>query len=224
MRFGKRLALAMIRDAGEAPYLSQKSLKHVLVGLEKLCKSFAEQTSMLQDQNISHEDLVIHANMEREKYGLPLASSLLNETEIISRDAELFQIIDDDVCQIRRYVEACEVELMVAINSIFDDMAHSGIIAEESIIIDSNLSISQDILAEYISRIESISEEHERINQYIKVNAAAIRKLVGRRNKNVASSFWSVVEYENIENLKSAEMDQLTDAVNFLESSIPSSE
>ena len=100
----------MIRDAGEAPYVSQKALKHVLVGLEKLCKLYSDQEAIIAESRMDREELVTYINMERAKYGLSARDSIMDVMEVVDRDAEFFRILVDDVVQLRRYVEACEAD------------------------------------------------------------------------------------------------------------------
>ncbi len=227
MRFGKRLALAMIKDAGEAPYISQKPLKHILVGLEKLAKAYAEQSN-LHDQSSPPDEILRYANSERSKCGLPYSPSILDRSEIVSHDTQFVLLLDSDVSRIRTYVDNCEADLMEAINAWIEDATKAGLLIErgDGAAMDKGgicIVCPADVLTEFKSRLEDIVQEHERIFQYIVVNTAAIRKLVGRRNKNVPPCFWSVAQYRNAENMKSPDGDLLADAIQFLKASLPES-
>lgn len=196
MRFGKKLALAMIRDAGEAPYVSQKALKHVLVGLEKLCKLYSDQEAIIAESRMDREELVTYINMERAKYGLSARDSIMDVMEVVDRDAEFFRILVDDVVQLRRYVEACEADIMEAVNEWLEAATSEGLI--QSTVRRSHSSSkalaenpSDDQISVQSEAIE-ILNEFSRIQQYADVNTAAINKLIARRNKNVPECFWSV--------------------------------
>lgn len=202
MRFGKRLALAIIRDEGEAPYLSQKELKHILVGLEKLCKSFAEQESLIAHKRLSHDDLVQHANGEREKYGLSKNNSILLAREIINHDASFIALIDRDIENIRKYVELVESDILEGLNDILKSAHTAGILSEEEKA--STIQLGQDH-SEIRTDMEAIISEFSRLRQYIEVNTAAIRKLLVRRRKNVSERFHSVPEYTNLSQIQSDE-------------------
>jgi hypothetical protein len=207
MRFGKRLALAMIRDAGEAPYISQKELKHVLVGLEKLCKSFSTQTTLLADSNQTEADVIKFANDERVKYGLTTKNFIITVQEIVSRDAHLFEIMDSDIVRIRRYVESCESALMVMINDWLDEAESTGFLRS-----DVRSGTQQDIPSidgPLKNELGEIQSEYTRIKQYIEVNIAGLRKLLNRRNKNVATECWSFKDYDNLYKIKSDETEMI---------------
>ena len=211
MRFGKRLALAMIRDSGEAPYISQKPLKHILVGLEKLCKSYIEQEVNILSNHLPQAELIEHANIERVKYGLSEIPDFLTSDEVVGHDAKFFQLMDADVVAVRRYVELCEASLMESINEWLDEASKTGLVrCEGSVAI--NDSNSQEILNE----LKELREEQSRIKQYIDVNTTALRKLIARRNKNVHPRFWSRESYDNIENMKSNETDDIERLVDSL--------
>ena len=210
----------MIRDSGEAPYISQKHLKHMLVGLEKLCKSFAEQIQILADGSLTHAELVLHVNTERAKYGLPQQSDILNEAEILGHDEEFYKVLDADIVEIRRYLELCESSLMLAINEWLESGVCEGLVVSPEI---SRLARDPQSLAQYVTpqgtvcedllcSFSEIDDELRRVLQYVEVNAAAIRKLLSRRNKNVPECFWSTHDYENICHLRSPEIGMIIDS------------
>lgn len=222
MRFGKKLALAMIRDLDEAPYISQKNLKHILVGLEKLCKAYADQVVILLDQSLTSTELLLHVNMERAKFGLPQRNSLLEETEIISHDAEFFNQLDRDVEAIRKYVERSEALLMLAVNEWLETKSRYTLVPTELADLARNpVEFSKWLLPSPANEfsIETLRNEMERIVQYIEVNKAAMRKLISRRMKNVPETFWSTNEYPNIESLCSPETSILIDTIDAIERS-----
>lgn len=221
MRFGKKLALAMIRDVDEAPYISQKNLKHVLVGLEKLCKAYSDQMMLLLDQELTHAELVLRVNMERAKFGLPQRSTLLEESEVLGHDHEFFHLLDTDVVEIRRYVERCECGLMCAVNEWLQAAASEGLVVgpalaalarDPSCFAELVLDPSKDCTG-LMAELEEMEEELGRILQYIEVNSAAMRKLISRRNKNVPECFWSRHDYANICELRSPETSILVDTI-----------
>ena len=215
MRFGKRLALAMIRDAGEVPYVSQKSLKHILVGLEKLCKSYLEQEVNILSCNMPEAELIVHANTERSKYGLPEGESVLREDEVVGHDAKFFELMDADVVAVRRYVEVCEASLMESINEWLDEASKAGLVECEG------ESVTRDISKNDLSEdLKDFKEEIARIKQYIDVNTTALRKLIARRNKNVHPRFWSRDTYDDLEHMKSDETDNIERLVDSLTSEI----
>ena len=205
MRFGKRLALAMIRDSGEVPYISQKPLKHILVGLEKLCKSYLDQEVSIMSNHLSQTDLVANANIERSKYGLSEMDCVLGDDEVVGHDAKFFQLMDADVVAVRRYVELCEASLMESINEWLDEaVSKSGFCGSEAaVVVDSVKS------PKLMNELSELKEEYLRIKQYIDVNTTALRKLISRRNKNVPPRFWSRESYDNLENMKSEETDDI---------------
>ena len=222
MRFGKRLALAMIRDAGEAPYVSQKELKHVLVGLEKLCKVYNEQVVIISECSMTNGELIVHINTERAKYGLAQRPFVLDICEVIAHDAEFIRILDSDVVAMRQYVEKCEASVMEAINEWLEAAATAGLISRRDRVENDSVlqgvrtptkdqpeSHQDDLLAE----LESIATESARIKQYIEVNSAAIRKLLSRRRKGVPECFWSVDEYTNMAHLSSPETGEIVEMV-----------
>ena len=229
MRFGKRLALAMLRDAGEAPYLSQKELKHILVGLEKLCKAYSDQLSMLQSEGISKAAVVVFANAERDKYGLPYQESLLDLSEVVSRDEALFRTLDDDVRRIRQYLDKCEADLMEAINEFLVSAASKGFIVgpDDSWVARDKVKYSQFLLSEVgaaepdpdlIGELDAIENEMQRLKQYLDVNASAVRKIVSRRNKNVPECFWFLHDFNKVS--PSPESIQIFTAVQTLRTAI----
>ena len=216
MRFGKRLALAMIRDSGEVPYISQKPLKHLLVGLEKLCKSYLEQEVNMLSNHLPQEDLIENAKVERSKYGLSESDGVLRIDEVVDHDAKFFQLMDTDVVAVRRYVELCEASLMESLNEWLDEASRAGIIEGEGVGSINSATNTQEIS----SNLNELKEEYLRIKQYIDVNTTALRKLIARRNKNVPPRFWSRESYENLESMKSNETDDMERLVNSLVSEI----
>jgi hypothetical protein len=208
MRFGKRLALAMIRDAGEAPYLSQKQLKHILVGLEKLAKAYTDQ---------SESSLISLANSYRVNCGLPEQSFPLQAAEVVAHDCELLRLLDADVVQIRRYIEICEANLMVSINDWLDEAARVGLVGLNPTVTPTSTNESLTALT---SRARELIQEHERIQQYISVNIAAIKKLLGRRNKNVSDHLCYAREYRNIDYVCSSDSTELAEAIAFITEAI----
>jgi hypothetical protein len=213
MRFGKRLALAMIRDAGEAPYLSQKQLKHILVGLEKLAKAYTD----LSASPLSESSLLSLANSYRVNCGLPEQSFPLQASEVVAHDCELLRLLDADVVQIRRYIEICESNLMVSINDWLDEAARVGLVGINA---TENIISNDESLTALTSRARELIQEHERIQQYISVNIAAIKKLLGRRNKNVPDLLCYAREYRNIENVCSSDSKELAEAIAFITEAI----
>jgi len=219
MRFGKRLALAMIRDAGEAPYISQKELKHILVGLEKLCKSLSSQQLLLNTLSTSQEDAIVFANTERLKFGLSEKPSILDEGEVVSHDASFFALIDSDITRIRRYVESCESALMMTINDWLEEAESRGWLfpvtggSVEAIRPDIDATAAEHLRSEF----HEIQSEHMRLKQYVDVNIAGLRKLISRRNKNVPEVFWSVVDCSRIHEIKTPEYDSIVDMIIKLE-------
>ena len=212
MRFGKRLALAMIRDAGEVPYISQKPLKHILVGLEKLCKSFTEQ-EVNRLSSHSESELIEFANAERVKYGLEERPSLLTKEEVISHDSKLFQLMDVDVATVRRYVELCESSLMESMNEWLEEAAHIGLLEG---VAKGAAEVKEDEKDELVNELVDLKQEFSRIKQYIEVNITALRKLIARRNKNVPQIYWSSESYENIQNMQSDETEDIERLVDSL--------
>lgn len=197
----------MIRDAGEAPYLSQKQLKHILVGLEKLAKAYNEQSA-------SELSLLSLANSYRVNCGLPEQSFPLQASEVVAHDCELLRLLDADVVQIRRYIEICEANLMVSINDWLDEAARVGLVALNPA---ANFISTDESLT---SRAGELIQEHERIQQYISVNIAAIKKLLGRRNKNVPDHLCYAREYRNIEYVCSSDSTELAEAIAFITEAI----
>jgi hypothetical protein len=216
MRFGKRLALAMIRDAGEAPYISQKDLKHVLVGLEKLCKAYVEQSTMAVSNGLSEASIIEFANGERLKYGLHPNNSILDISEISAHDAQFVSIVDHDVVQMRRYVEKCEASLMEGLNELLELAAHHGLVTS-----DMAVTPREETKEDFLSELSSIDTEWSRVKQYTDVNVAAIRKLLERRKKNVAEIFRSVKDYKNESLIRTPETDDIARMIDVIRSSIP---
>lgn len=216
MRFGKRLALAMIRDAGEAPYISQKDLKHVLVGLEKLCKTYVEQSTMTVSYGSSEAGIIDFANTERLKYGLHPSNSILDISEISAHDAQFISIVDHDVVQMRRYVEKCEASLMEGLNELLELAAHHGLVTS-----DMPVTPREETKEDLLSELSSIETEWNRVKQYADVNVAAIRKLLARRKKNVPVMFQSVEDYNNESLLRTPESDDIARMIAAIRSSIP---
>lgn len=228
MRFGKKLALAKLHDADEAPYVSQKQLKHILVGLEKLCKSYSEQVMLLLNQSMTHADLVLHVNTERAKFGLAQRSSLLEESEVIAHDFAFFSLLNNDVVDIRRYVERCECVLMVGVNEWLEAAAIAGVVVGPNLaeLARNGPEFAKCVLHpivpsnELIEELRGLCDEFNRLSGYIEVNRAAMRKLIGRRNKNVAECFWSRHEYDGISALQTPETSLLIDTIETIKRSI----
>jgi hypothetical protein len=224
MRFGKKLALAMIRDADEAPYISQKELKHQLVGLEKLCRSYMDQLELLShhSQKTNLEEL---AEKHRLSYDIPPRSGLLELNEIVIKDAKLFTILLHDVEKIRRYVEICEVNLMLSINGwLLDAENAQTIVGKESV----SVAYRPDLLAASIigssfpdsfhvfPSQDLVVMEFDRLKQYMEVNLNAIKKLVQRRNKNVPECFWSRDNFDDMFEIRTPEFQLLETRIHTL--------
>lgn len=204
MRFGKRLALAMLRDAGEAPYLSQKELKHVLVGLEKLCKAYFDQLDLLKCEGTTRSELKEFSNSERSKYGLPERDGILDISEIVSRDEALLTILSEDIVRIRRYIEKCEATLMEGLNDLLESAASSGLLVTNRQIYASHKD-STDILTDF----QALEAESIRIKQYTEVNGAAVRKIMNRRKKNVAECFWFADDFTSMGHICTPETPEI---------------
>jgi hypothetical protein len=228
MRFGKKLALAMIRDAGEAPYLSQKELKHILVGLEKLCKVYVDQTIFLRDASKSPAEVLEHVAQQRLNYGAAPNPGPLEVSEILKKDAEFIDMLSSDVIRIRRYIEAAESNLMEMINGWLEDARESGFLSGGELVDehsdhDTLLLLSREINHSGESQddvIATIVSEYERIKQYGDVNTAAIKKLLQRRTKNVDSCFRSSEDFDDISKMRSPESELIDKTVESLRSSL----
>jgi hypothetical protein len=60
------------------------------------------------------------------------------------------------------------------------------------------------------NELDALVGEVKKLKQYVEVNAAAVRKLLGRRQKNVAECFWSVYDFNNnVDNLYSPESREI---------------
>jgi hypothetical protein len=221
MRFGKKLALAMIRDAGEAPYLSQKELKHQLVGLEKLCKAYREQADMLA-QGLDRHVILHFAEEQRTSCHVPQREGPLQVNEIVCKDGEFFDILVTDVWKIRQYVDDCEAELMEATNEWLESASAIGAIVPHDTTVHSK---NPEKLAEFVLGTsamvelpddlspESLIAELTRIRQYSEVNLSAIRKLVQRRCKNVPEFFWSRDDFPDMSNVMTPEGPLLEETI-----------
>ena len=216
MRFGKKLALAMIRDAGEAPYMSQKPLKHILVGLEKLGKLYTEQALIIAEGRTSPSELLAYINAERVKYGLTYRDQILDIFEVIDRDVEFFKMLRNDVIRLRRYVEGCEADLMECINEWLEGTS-SDRLTEESHLNSTEASTCRtpDEESSDAAAVE-ILNEFSRLKQYTDVNASAINKLIARRNKNVAECFWSVDSFPEVSSILTDESRDLAAVVELI--------
>jgi hypothetical protein len=226
MRFGKKLALAMIRDAGEAPYLSQKELKHVLVGLEKLCKAFFDQQrNVMEGADLA--GVVEYAKEQREAYNVPPSDGLLNIDEIVSKDSDFIAILLSDVTKIRRYMEVCEAALMEAVNDWLSAADEANILIGPRV---TNLGFDAEQVASFFlansensnflddSAPENLFSEFERIKAYCDVNLSAIRKLLQRRTKNVPECFWSRDEFSEISLIQSPEFSHIEETIKAVQS------
>ena len=91
------------------------------------------------------------------------------------------------------------------------------LISESPIMSASSAPSSEDELNKALQEIVS---EVSRMKQYVEVNATAMRKLISRRNKNVAQRFWSVDLYENMHNMKTSETEEIVNLVDSLVSEI----
>lgn len=210
MRFGKKLALAMIRDAGEAPYLSQKEVKHHLVGLEKLCKAYIEQQEAISGMTANEATLIGIANQQRVAYHVSQKDGLLQLEEIVAKDSDLFDILNSDISKIRSYIDDCESHLMEAVNEWLESAVDCGLVFTDLPQNSDNFmalfsrNVQNCKLPELLCP-EHLTTELKRINQYADVNVSAIRKLVQRRCKNVAECFWSRDEFHEIADLVTPE-------------------
>ena len=227
MRFGKKLALAMIRDSGEAPYLSQKELKHILVGLEKLCKVYVDQAIFLTDASKCPAEVLEHVAQQRLNYGIAPNPGPLEVSEILRKDAEFMDMLSSDVIRIRRYIETAESNLMEMINGWLEDARESGFLSGGELVDehsdhDTLVLLSQEILHSGEppeDGLATILSEYERIKQYGDVNIAAIKKLLQRRTKNVDSCFRSSEDFEDILKMRSPEyelIDQTVESLRYL--------
>ena len=225
MRFGKKLALAMIRDAGEAPYISQKELKHQLVGLEKLCKVYIEQVEQLSSPLCAIDEVLGHIREQRLNYGLQSREGILDIGEVKSKDGTFIGILERDIRRIRGYVDATLARLMLSMNELLEVLADSRIILREdelyaahapatlaSLLTDNGHRVSGSADGEIVE----IITECNRLGQYIEVNQSAIRKLIQRRCKNVPRCFWCH-EFHDLEIGLSLENSRLVQTAKFLE-------
>ena len=93
-----------------APFLNQKQLKHILVGVEKLVKTKTEQDRYLM-AGVSEDSVITFVNQEREKCGLEGHARALSAEEIKEHDSKMFQLLDNDIDRISVYVEKCATDL-----------------------------------------------------------------------------------------------------------------
>ena len=221
MRFGKKLALAMIRDAGEAPYLSQKELKHTLVGLEKLCKAYLDQQQMLLD-GVEVVEAERFAKDQRVAYNVALIDGLLSIEEVISKDADFFTLLSSNVVDIRRYIESCEASLMEAINEWLYAAESANVVLGPKV---ASLGNDPEILSRFVIEVsnpealpedsipDDIIAEFDRLKAYGDVNISAIRKLLQRRNKNVLECFWSKDDFTELSEIRTPEFSHLEQTI-----------
>jgi hypothetical protein len=224
MRFGKKLALAMIRDAGEVPYISQKELKHQLVGLEKLCKVYYDQVEVLRAPACEIDDVLGHISRQRLNYGVQSREGILDITEVKTKDSAFIRILERDIARIRYHARATLAGLMHSLNEILEVLADSRIIIRQD---DVNIAKAPANLASLLtnefqipipadSGLAELIAEFNRLTQYIEVNQSAIRKLMQRRFKNVPRCFWCH-ELHDMEIGMSSEMSKVARSVNSIE-------
>ncbi|KAF4680149.1 hypothetical protein FOZ60_013993 [Perkinsus olseni] len=205
MRFSKRLALAM--QEGTLPYLSQKTIKHHLVGLEKLAKTFAKQNELLGTESMA--SLIIFVNTERARYGIPQRDVLLTLEEIRYQDGEMFSVVDRDIECIKGAIEELEVTLMHEITQWISNANHGGLLLAERQVEcapqKNGQKLAQALVSYHVkslgteaacswveSYVRSYSTFHEHLTKlmdYVDVNLAGFRKLLKRHDKNIPKIF-----------------------------------
>ncbi|EER14652.1 hypothetical protein Pmar_PMAR027445 [Perkinsus marinus ATCC 50983] len=205
MRFSKRLALAM--QEGSLPYLSQKTIKHHLVGLEKLAKTFARQNELLGTESLA--SLIIFVNTERARYGIPQRDVLLTLEEIRFQDGEMFSVVDRDIECIKGAIEELELSLMHEISQWITKANHGGLLLTERQVEcapqKNGQRLAQALVSYHVSSlgteaacswvesyVRSYCNFHEHLAElmnYIDVNLAGFRKLLKRHDKNIPRLF-----------------------------------
>ena len=98
------MAIAMELNDGLIPFISQKALKHVLVGVEKLVKAHEEQQKMVEEGH-PNSSIIDMINKERVKCGLEPKDSFITDQEIIQKDSDISAIVNDDSKRIFVYIE-----------------------------------------------------------------------------------------------------------------------
>ena len=114
---------------GEAPFLSQKQLKHVLVGVEKLVKTWAEQKKMIES-GIVESEVIAFVNQERNKCGLAPRQGLLTIDEMKAHDSKMFELMEEDIVTILQYVKRCEARIIASIAEWLNEAEDAGLLAE----------------------------------------------------------------------------------------------
>ena len=219
MPFSRRLAIAIEEQGDRTPFLSQKALKHVLVGVEKLVKTLAEQSKM-QSQAIDHSEILRFVNDEREKCGLVRSTELLTVGEVQARDADLFRILDNDVASILAYIHDAQVSLAASISEWLDEAQNAGVLFDDIRLRSSGSGLSATDLSDYAltqlvkspefmesavylaRQLLPIEEYLRGINDHVELNVAAIKKILKRHELHVPEDIKFCHDFKGFDRLR----------------------
>ena len=192
MPFNRRLAIAIEELGASTPFVSQKALKHVLVGVEKLVKTFTEQSRM-QSQGILRPEIIRFVNEERVKCGLIPIDDFLTGDEIKARDAEIFRILETDISAILAHIQHCEAPIYAKIHGWLKDAERAGIVVEDIGLRHTGVGVSSKELSDFAlsnllkspefieaavtlaNRLIPIDDDLKRVRDHIELNITAIK-------------------------------------------------
>jgi len=214
MPFSRKLAVAMEKQRLGSPFLSQKQLKHLLVGIEKLAKGWDQQVNML-NSGVGEDAIVNFANEERFKCGIESRGGLLTVDEIKLHDAKLFSILSNDIAVLREYENDASKKIAANLGDWLSRAEELGILIQNNE--DdrfpykdwagfgvSQLVKTPEFLGQVLRLIQAVFEIHTELEDLVshtEMNIAAIRRILKRHKLHVPSSMHSLPEFDRHEYL-----------------------
>jgi len=229
MPFSRRLAIAIEELGADAPFLSQKQLKHVLVGVEKLVKAQAEQEKSLT-AGLSEEQVIGYVNEERAKCGIATQANLLTVEEIKAHDSKLFDVFRRDIENITSYVQKGAASLAASIEEWLVMAESAGLVLKED---EDNRFPYREMLSYAVSKLVrelefmqnmktlcrklvSIETQQKQLIDHIQMNVAAFRKILKRHEVHVPEHMRFIVGYREYEDLLASNFSESITASNMM--------
>ena len=224
MPLNKRLAIAMELNDGQIPFISQKAIKHVLVGVEKLVKAYEEQEQQIQ-KGTCMANIIEVINSERIKCGLSVSSELITDEEIINKDAEIAEIVRTDTDNILKHLEDEQQQLAELLEVILEETHSIGIFLKApkssylpfQALLNCSLNFlirDQSVhskMAPLRPKIEALLKRISETCDYLEINVAAFRKLIKRHDKNVPKHLQYTGEFGDHSRLLGTQLSALLD-------------
>ena len=185
MPLNKRLAQATEKAAGTVPYIDQKSVKQILVGVEKLCKAFEEQ--ILNSKGLTVDELSFRANATRSLCGLTEDPCILTLEEIIHHDYHIREMLSRDVSRILNYIRQEEHKLEMEVIKMVHLKRSSGSLIP--FVEHSEKLEPIGLLLGYMTTFAAYEDQvdfKDRLNslkEYIEINVGIFNQLLKRRSK-----------------------------------------